>query len=274
MSENTNTETEEVVLSKHDFYFETPLYEMVDMNLLEDGTFSGNVDAYSAENSTETTYAIELESIDTWSEWDGSSHVNVGFYLVTLKCKRKDNDVLRFIVFRNKVKALAMKIGQYPSLADLQFSEIGKKYDKVLPEEDLRNLKKAIGLASHGAGAGSFVYLRRIFENLIQETFDNAGDLGVTTANFKTTKMEDKVELLKAHLPSQLVEMKVIYGILSKGVHELSEDECRRYFVPLKLSIELILDQKIEEKKKKDKDAEVKKQLQAITQELGGAKQK
>ena len=164
-----------------------------------------------------------------------------------------------------------MKIGQLPSLADLQFSEIGKKYDKVLPEEDLKNLKKAIGLVAHGAGAGSFVYLRRIFENLIFETYkDNTPALGITEADFKTQRMEDKVEVLKKFLPSQLVEMKSIYSILGKGVHELSEEECLRYFAPLKLSIELILDQKIENKEKLERDALVKKQLQDIHQQLAG----
>jgi len=41
------------------------------------------------------------------------------------------------------------KIGQYPSLADIQFTELGKKYNKVLPKEDLKNFKKAIGFHSH-----------------------------------------------------------------------------------------------------------------------------
>lgn len=83
----------------------------------------------------------------------------------------------------------------------------------------------------------------------------------------------DKVETLKAFLPSQLVEMKGVYAILSKGVHELTEEECLRYFAPIKLSIELILDQKIEEAKKNEKDAMVKKQLQQIQQEIATDKE-
>lgn len=51
-------------------------------------------------------------------------------------------------------------------------------------------------------------------------------------------------------------------------MHELTEEECLRYFAPIKLSIELILDQKIEEAKKSEKDAMVKKQLQQIQQEI------
>lgn len=263
-------QTEEFkIMSKHDFYFETPLYEVVQISELEKTAFIGDVDAYSAKNSTETTYSIDVDSTDTWRDWspEKGNSVEVGFFLITLKCKRKDNDILRFVVFRDREKV--MKIGQWPSLADLQFAEIGKKYDKVLHEEDLKNLKKAIGLVSHGAGAGSFVYLRRIFEKLIFETYaNNVGATKINEGDFKKQRMMDKVDTLKTLLPSQLVEMKGVYSILSKGVHELTEEECLRYFAPIKLSIELILDQKIEEAKKIEKDIMVKKQLQQIQKEI------
>lgn len=258
-------------MNKHDLYFNAPLYETISTSELEEEAFYGDVDAYSAKNSSDTTYAIKVKEIDCWDVWnsEASEHVRTGFFLVTLKCKRKDNDILRFVFFRSK--ELVLKVGQWPSLADLQFAELGKKYDKVLPKEDLKNLKKAIGLVAHGAGAGSFVYLRRIFENLIFETYQQHTST-VSEKEFKSKRMEDKVEVLKAFLPSQLLEMKSIYGILSKGVHELSEEECLRYFAPLKLSIELILDQKIEQEKKRERDAAVKKQLQDISQELGAVK--
>ncbi len=262
-----NTQEESKLLSKHDFYFEAPLYEVVALEELEENTFAGDVDAYSAKNSTDTTYSIYSDSIDTWGIRAGSNYTNAGFYLVTLTCKRKDNDVLRFIVYKDN--KITFKIGQLPSLADLQFSEIGKKYNKVLPEEDLKNLKKAIGLVANGIGAGSFVYLRRIFENLILETYQNNRDsLKLNETDFKRQRMEEKVDSLKEFLPSQLTEMKSVYGILSKGVHELSEEECLKHFAPVKLSIELILDQKIENKEKLDRDALVKKQLQDIHQQI------
>ena len=264
--ENTNEELE--IMNSHDFYFETPLYEEVLLKKLEQGVFAADVDAYSAQNNSETTYEVCIQGIDVWSK-NGDA---IGFYLITLTCKRKQNDVLRFVIYRDK--KIVLKIGQYPSLAGLQFAEIGKKYDKVLPAEDLKNLKKAIGLVSHGAGAGSFVYLRRIFEKLIFETYtNNVLTIGIPEDDFKKQPMMEKVKTLKDFLPSQLVEMKAVYSILSKGVHELTEEECLRYFAPIKLSIELILDQKIEEAKKQEKDAMVKKQLQQIQQEIASDKE-
>jgi hypothetical protein len=270
---------ESIIVSKHNFYFETPLYEPLDYTSIEDPSelFNGDVDAYSAKNTTDTTYSIGfswVKKLDTEYVSQYSPEKVRGFAFMTLKCKRKDNDVLWFYIYKDEISGNIMKVGQFPSLADLQFAELGKKYDKVLAKEELRNLKKAIGLVSHGAGAGSFVYLRRIFERLIFNTYtDNAASINLSEVDFKRQKMMEKVETLKEFLPSQLVEMKSVYSILSKGVHELTEDECLRYFSPIKLSIELILDQKIEESKKREKDLLVKKQLQQIHQEIVNEKE-
>lgn len=80
--------------------------------------------------------------------------------------------------------------------------------------------------------------------------------------------MDEKVNFLNEYLPSQLVEMKAVYGILSKGVHELSERECLTYFPALKLSITLILDQRIEEEIKSKKDFATKKAIADIAKQV------
>lgn len=254
---------EEKKLSNHEFYFETPLYDIIDRSQLEHDIHDGDVDAYSAKNGIDTTYTIYSKKVDGSYE---SSFRN--FYKITLTCKRKDNDILRFFVYENN--EIVVKLGQLPSLADIQFAEIGKKYNELLSEQELKEFKKAIDLAAHGHGAGSFVYLRRIFENLINKTFTtNKIVLGISDEDFRQKWMVNKVDLLKTYLPSQLIEMKGVYKVLSKGVHELSEQDCLRYFPAIKLSIELILEQKIEEEKERKRDAEVKSELNAINRELG-----
>ena len=269
MAEEQNEELS--IISKHDFYFETPLYDVLSLEGVEDELFSNDVDAYSAKNNTDTTYRINIKSINVWDVWENSQHNEVGFYLVTLTCKRKDNDIIRFIIFRNT--KILFKVGQFPSIADLQFEEIGKKYDKILSKQNLHDLKKAIGLMAHGAGAGSLVYLRRIFENIIFETFaSKSNELKISEQEFKSKKMDEKVGLLKNYLPSQLLEMNAIYGILSKGVHELSEEECLTYFPALKLSILLILDEKNERLEKDKKDAATRKAIFDISQQIKGKK--
>src|SRR3989344_3050650 len=265
-----NQEQEIQVISKHDFYFETPLYERIPLENLEDNLFSGDVDAYSNVLQDNTTYNIDFEWFDNWEKWESPSYKKIGYAEITLTCKRKSNDILRFLVYRDTTNTgFVEKVGQDPSMADLQFSHLQRKYENVLDEKYLKEFKRAIGLASHGVGVGSFVYLRRIFEKLIFKTFqDNQKEISENIGEFKTKRMEDKIDVLQNYLPSQLIKMKSIYGILSKGIHELEDAECLTYFNPLKLSIELILDQKIEEKKKSDRDKMVDQQIQEIQRKL------
>ncbi len=51
------------------------------------------------------------------------------------------------------------KVGQYPSLATIANDEVSQ-YRKDMNPIDAQEFHKAIGLAAHGVGVGSFVYLR------------------------------------------------------------------------------------------------------------------
>ncbi len=245
-------------MTKRQFYFETPLYEEINEHNLQENVFEGEVDAYSPTNHIETTYAITADPVNK-----SFSDAYKDFLRIRLRCKRRSDDALYFFVF--KLDESLIKIGQWPSLADMQFAEIGKTYDKHLSRDDLKDFKRAIGLAAHGVGAGSFVYLRRIFEKLIQNAYDeNASSLTDLKQDFGTLRMEQKVEALRPFLPEQLIAMRKIYSILSSGVHELSEEECLSYFPALKLSIELILKQQIEKEQKLARDKAAAEQIRQI----------
>jgi hypothetical protein len=158
------------------------------------------------------------------------------------------------------------KIGQYPSLATLQMQGV-TKYVKVLGSIDFEELKKAIGLHAHGIGIGAFVYLRRIIERLVAKCRDDA----VTTGDMKDDdefdqkRMNEKIEILKNHLPEFVFEQRnTIYAILSKGIHESTEDECKTNFPVLRASIEIILDEVIYKKEQKAKRDLVSKTLPEI----------
>lgn len=261
---------EEVVkpIDRHTFFFETPLYDSISMESIAgdyedlDEFFSERVDAYSAENHIDTTYQISSWSVDDYQDRGFRA-----FYKVRLKCVRKPDDILYFFVASNS--EYFFKVGQFPSLADLSLGEIGKKYARHMDRDDMQEFKKAIGLAAHGVGAGSFVYLRRIFEKLIDEAYQaNQKNLNILADDFQKQRMDEKVETLKQYLPSQLVGMKRIYSILSDGVHNLTEDECLALFPALKLSIELIIEQKIEVDTKTQRDALAQKQIQDIERSL------
>ena len=78
---------------------------------------------------------------------------------------------------------------------------------------------------------------------------------GWDDAVFLKSRMDDKIKLLSFTLPKLLVEHSGMYSILSKGIHELSEQECLRYFNTLRLGIGMILDEELAElEKSKQRD--------------------
>ncbi|KGP71509.1 hypothetical protein [Pontibacillus yanchengensis] len=177
---------------------------------------------------------------------------NVAPIILQFTCQRDPDHKMYFmLLFRNSA---LIKIGQYPSTATIDNADL-QRYRKILDEDKYKEFSKGVGLASHGVGIGSFVYLRRIFEGLIEESHLNAKKeiTGWNEEEYKQCRMNDKIKLLKGYLPAFLVEHSELYGILSKGVHELEEDKCLEMFPNIQLAIEIILDEKIAEREKESK---------------------
>lgn len=179
-----------------------------------------------------------------------------GTFERVFKCPRplsnESHDQIYF--FRVKDSQL-VKVGQTPSIADLENKNIDKY--RALNENIYQELNRAIGLSSHGIGVGSFLYLRRIIEkHIVAPKLQALIESGKNTVEeIYSADFKKKIEILKDQLPPFLVDNKKKYSILSKGVHELEEQECRDFFPVLRTSIEIILDEKIEqiEREKKNK---------------------
>jgi hypothetical protein len=181
------------------------------------------------------------------------------FFESKFECARKKNHLMIFYFY--VTSNTIMKIGQYPSLADFYIDYIGK-YRRILGKKYLE-LHRAIGLSAYEIGIGSFVYLRRIFEHLIDAAREEArqnNDLDEELYS-QASRMEDKIDLLQKYLPTYLVKNKVIYSILSKGIHELTEAECMDKFTSIRRGIELILDQRIEKQEREQKEQEISSSL-------------
>lgn len=142
------------------------------------------------------------------------------------------------------------KVGQEPSMADLQLFDI-EKYKKVLSEERYRDFSRALGLYAAGVGCGSLLYLRRIFESVIETVHKECSkESDWNEEEYNHKKFNDKISYLeqfgKQIIPNQISDVKSkIYGLLSKGVHMLSEKEAKELFPYLKFAIEEILDNQI-----------------------------
>lgn len=194
-----------------------------------------------------STFKVHGTHIPGGIQWDNIETRYAFEDDLKLECARHKHHV---IYFKLRISNLCIqKIGQYPSLADIANDE-SKIYRSVLTAEDSAELHKAIGLAAHGVGIGSFVYLRRIFERLIIAHFERFKQHeGWDDAEFYPARMEDKIGLLKDHLPPFLVSNKRIYSILSIGIHELEEKQCLSFFEIMKQSIIFILE---EDKRQKE----------------------
>lgn len=171
-------------------------------------------------------------------------------YSLTYRCTREGRHTIIFDLITTDSQI--MKVGQYPSVADMTIPEI-KRYRSILGKQ-YRDYSKAVGLFANGIGIGSYVYLRRIIENLVFDKFSQVSEkLDISAIDFSKLHFDEKIDKLSDYLPDLLVSNKKLYGIVSKSIHELSEEECLSMFPCIRTGIELILDDSLAEKEKAKK---------------------
>lgn len=184
------------------------------------------------------------------------------------KCSRVSDHKLHFH-FRVDHDSI-MKYGEYPSRIDRLHPDL-QKYEKSLGDY-FNDYRSAMMFQSHGFGIGAFVYLRRVFERVLRD---------VATKKYEATKswsyddwrkgkrIEDVIKDLSAVLPDFLLDNKVLYGVLSKGIHDLDEEECLTAFPVVRAATEEILDDIIVSQQKAKRREGVSKQLQDVQSKLG-----
>lgn len=229
------------------FYIRTPLYEFFKVNAANRAGiqqlqyFTGTFDAFCP---TCRQHSIFARSSNLVSHLNEEEALKTRRFDISFTCRRNSAHHLSFVVMVSQRRI--GKIGQYPPLADLHMADIGR-YRGILGEDRYKELSRAVGLAAHGIGIGSFVYLRRVFEALVEAAHVEAQtDAAWDEDGFQRGRMDDKILALKTRLPAFLVENRGLYSILSTGVHSLTEDECLRHFDTVKVGIELILDEHLE----------------------------
>ncbi|AFD06238.1 hypothetical protein [Solitalea canadensis] len=249
------------------FFFDLPIYQPIIITNRYDFVdklikgFMDCFEGYDPNEKRDSTFEIYQSVLTLKSHMD---LLDFGGHFTTIVACKRTGALFFFSIFWNPEKGELMKTGQYPSIADFHIHEV-KQYSKVLSKERLKEFTKAIGLAANGVGIGSFVYLRRIFEYLINEAYGEAKAKDPSIEGpYQRGRMDDKINLLKDYLPDFLVTNKSLYSILSLGVHELSEEDCLKHFDSLRVGIELILDEKVDTLKKQEKIAEAQKKISTI----------
>lgn len=262
-TKKTSAEEFDTLPSAKDFCLTVPLYQKFRFDNTKENPFfglehfDGAIDLHCPECGRHSVFTIVRKA-----EYRSNSHYSNYIFFLPLKCSRDNAHRAMFVFLAHN--GVLQKIGQTPSLAELAMPDL-RKYRSVLGDERFSELTRGIGLATHGVGVGAFVYLRRIFESLIENAHSSASaDEGWTEEAYSRARMDERVGLLKEHLPKFLVTNRGLYGILSVGVHTLSEAECLAAFPAVRLAIELILDDLLKEHERQSKLQAATKSLDAL----------
>lgn len=260
--------------SIHDLLFNLGLYEKINIEDAEPQDLVNfryekfQLDHYCTGCKRDTIFERKGGSDSASVGYLRSISKNDGSFRLHLSCNRDDNHEYFFHFVVDDMNLV--KIGQYPSIADISLPQV-RKYLKLMGDTEAGELTKAIGLNSHGIGIGAFVYLRRVFENLLYEHYEIAKKAGDNIDDFEALRVDEKIGALKDYLPASMVENKVTYSILSVGIHELDEDTCKDYFPVVLASIIQILEEDLQAKQKREQAAKLKKELNDIHSKIKGA---
>lgn len=197
---------------------------------------------------------------------NGSISKDLHQFLKTLQCTRCSSIILiQLIIINDEIQ----KIGSYPSIADLQIGELSGRIS-ISTNKIPRELSKAVGLKAHGANIGAFAYLRRVYETLIMDARNDtvAADPKFDIAAFDGARANEKIKMLKEHLPDIMTKNISAYGILSKGIHELSESDCADNFEILFELISVILEEREELKRKAERERSLTRAISATATRL------
>ena len=184
---------------------------------------------------------------------------------IVLKCQRENHHQYKFsLMFTTDG---IQKIGQFPSMESISSNDIAK-YRLILDKQDYSELHRAGGLASHGIGIAPYVYLRRIFERLIYQHYDRYKSEHEEIPGFDTLRIDEKISRLAVYLPEALVKHKSVYKVLSKGIHELDEETCKKHYPVARAVVIAILEEDLQRKEKEKAANALQSALQKTLSEL------
>jgi hypothetical protein len=271
--------TQEDEKQVHDFFFEKSLYLRKeyagDIKDIIEGNgyhFSSPIMGYCITCKGERPFSISTQNTDGMTNTRKLratiDHQQDTILTVRkLQCAKCKNEYRYFVISEEIDEVFYLtKVGQMPSLADVSQNknqDVLKLFRTYFSDLDRNEFNKALGLFAHGEGIAPLVFLRRIVERLVIKAFeDNKEEFSWSDEDFPN-RMLEKIEFLKDVLPESLYEYRKIYGIMSKGIHELSEEECRRAFSDISAAIIFIVTDKARLEEMKKQRLELQKRIQS-----------
>lgn len=248
-----------------------PLYHQIEVvgddtnhQLKELRIFQGKFDSYCPICQKQTTWTprvstslLQTAQAEKLSGMSVTGHGNTrvtswtGKFQLQTYCARNEHHVADYYLQTRMPRPSApgessplyiIKVGQSPSLTDFQLGDLAE-IEAGMSKDQRKEFVRAINTSAHGFHVAACVHLRRIFENVLVEARDAymAAQGLVEWPEFASSRTDERIRLLRNQLPQFMSEHPEIYGLLSIGVHELTEEQCADEFPTLRKAIELIM---------------------------------
>ncbi|MCB8770167.1 hypothetical protein [Acinetobacter soli] len=186
-----------------------------------------------------------------------------------VSCQKFYKEFLIRLVKVDGKSCTLMKVGEYPQ-KQLPKSKTLSKFFR----EDKAEYNKAVICIANGYGVAAFAYMRRIVEknilsllDQIQESVSQDSAISNSINELKATSpMSDRIRIANSALPDYLKPdgfnpLGQIYGLLSDGVHSLSDSECLDKAENIQVCLEFLISELAAHKQNKE---EFKKRLDAL----------
>lgn len=245
-------------------------------SVIIDCTFNSN-EAINMYNPKLNDKVINYEKSEYSAFSNNSSSITIYesnsrfFILKKLQCPTCDEKLIMIFLYeKNSITKIYQSF-----ISDIIKDEDIQQFKKMklLNEKDLNELNNANKCKKMGMNIASFVYMRRIFENILQRIYEeHQSEITIKDSSKKFTDLfvKDKVKLLKPYLPilmnEEVSSSKYIklYKLLSEGIHKLNEDICESLYTIIKELLLMILEKEVQEKKNKENLAELETSFNKI----------
>jgi len=219
-----------------EFFVHRPLYSTVSVEVRQVH------DKTSVNDLLPSVVSRECEKCGQETRWEKEGSVYAkprNFGNATYRCRNCTDKVLEvwFLWWLEDSKASFLKVGQYPKF-------------EIEPPKDVRKAlgphvglyTKGMTLRHHNYGLGALIYFRRLVEETTDEMLDllvdtlkevnpDAPEIEKVSKARSGRQFEQKVKIAAEALPDNLRPggvnpFALLHDLLSKGVHNLDDEEC------------------------------------------------
>lgn len=200
---------------------------------------------------------------NTFNKSDLFNNVSCSYYQYKFTCtKSKNHEYKMFLLIKREKEYFSItKIGQYPSMIDVwgfDFDIYKKQLENIKAYSDF---KKAELCLADSFVAGAYTYLRRVFEKMLSKYCEGI--------ELKDNHVETRIKAAKDKFDERIHPMlSNLYKILSKGIHELDDDEALIHYQYLRAAIEMQLEHVKEQNDRDNQSNELNKYLSEIASKI------